>query len=224
MLAYYNICIFMYRGEYLLYNYLKQRRVHLYILGLVIMTLGIALSIQAQLGTSPFDAVLVGLYRTFGLTIGSWEIVVGGSMILCNALLVRKRPEFFAILTSLITGIGIDSWLSLIRHFIYPTSIVGQWITMIISFLFIRLGVSIYLLSFVAPNPIDRSIVIMSDITGLSMTYTRAIISIILVIIALFFNGAVGIGTLINALFVGYIITLCLPLVEKLFIKESVYD
>lgn len=214
----------MYWSEYLLFRIGKERRLHLYILGLVVMTLGIALSIQAQLGTSPFDALLVGLYRTFGLTIGSWEIVVGGSMILCNALLVKKRPEYFAIITSIITGIGIDSWLVIIRSFIAPETLLWQWITMIISFLLIGIGVSIYLQSFVAPNPMDRSMVILSDLTGLSMTYTRAIISIVLVIIALLFDGAVGIGTLVNALFVGYVITICLSYAKKWLVKEEFYE
>src|SRR5690625_7507331 len=86
---------------------------HFYIIGIVILTLGIALTIQSTLGTSPFDALLVGLHRTFGLTVGSWEVVVGLTMLLGNALAERKKPEFYAILTSLITGICIDSWLFL---------------------------------------------------------------------------------------------------------------
>src|SRR5690625_3780381 len=60
---------------------------HFYIIGIVILTFGIALSIQSTLGTSPFDALLVGLHRTIGLTIGSWEIVVGFAMVLGNAVI-----------------------------------------------------------------------------------------------------------------------------------------
>src|SRR5699024_11715337 len=91
--------------------------VHYYIIGLVILSFGIALAVESMLGTSPFDALLVGLYRTFGLTIGSWEVVVGFVMIVGNALAERKRPEYFAFITSLITGIGIDSWLVILRLF-----------------------------------------------------------------------------------------------------------
>src|SRR5690625_5919315 len=68
--------------------------IHYYISGLIILTLGIAFAIISMLGTSPFDALLVGLYRTFGLTIGSWEIVVGGTLIVANAILEKRRPEF----------------------------------------------------------------------------------------------------------------------------------
>jgi uncharacterized membrane protein YczE len=48
-----------------------------YVVGILILTLGIVFTIQSKVGTSPFDALLVGLYRTVGFTVGSWEIVLG---------------------------------------------------------------------------------------------------------------------------------------------------
>lgn len=82
-----------------------------YGLGILILTLGISLTIQSDLGTSPFDALLVGLSIKVGLTVGSWEIIIAFIMIFCNALLKRQRPEFLGLLTAFITGIGIDTWL-----------------------------------------------------------------------------------------------------------------
>src|SRR5699024_12442571 len=93
--------------------------IHYYVFGLIILTLGIAFAVQSMLGTSPFDALLVGLYRTFGLTIGSWEIVVGFTIVIGNAVFERKRPEYFALITSFIIGIVIDSWLFLIGDVVF---------------------------------------------------------------------------------------------------------
>src|SRR5690625_1768616 len=111
----------------------------------MILTLGITLTIQSTLGTSPFDALLVGLYRTFGLSIGSWEIVVGATMVLSNAVAEKKRPEYFALLTSLITGIGIDSWLFLLQNWIVPETWIGQSISLTFGIIFTGLGVAAYL-------------------------------------------------------------------------------
>ena len=173
--------------------------VHYYIIGLVILSFGIALAVESMLGTSPFDALLVGLYRTFGLTIGSWEVVVGFVMIVGNALAERKRPEYFAFITSLITGIGIDSWLVILRLFDITNSGLVQWIYLLFSLIFTALGISFYLQSNIAPNPMDRSMLIIAELTGWNLTYSR-----------------IGIGTLLNAVFVGVIINLLLPLVSKL--------
>ena len=41
-----------------------------YVLGILILTLGISFTIQSDLGTSPFDALLVGLSLNVGLLWG----------------------------------------------------------------------------------------------------------------------------------------------------------
>ncbi|MFD6430805.1 YitT family protein, partial [Bacillus velezensis] len=47
-----------------------------YVLGIMILTFGISVTIQSDLGTSPFDALIVGLSVHAGLTVGSWEIII----------------------------------------------------------------------------------------------------------------------------------------------------
>src|SRR5699024_3917349 len=112
-----------------------------YITVLIILTLHIAFAIISILGISLCDSLLVGLYRTFGLTIGSWEVVVGLTMVIGNAIAEKKRPEYFALITSLITGIGIDSWLYLLQMWITPNSLATQWICLIISLVLTGLGI-----------------------------------------------------------------------------------
>jgi len=194
---------------------------HFYIIGIVILTLGIALTIQSTLGTSPFDALLVGLHRTFGLTVGSWEVVVGLTMLLGNALAERKKPEFYAILTSLITGIGIDSWLFLLGNWVVPATWIGQFVCLGLGIIFTGVGIASYLQSNFAPNPMDRSMLVVSELTGWSVSYSRAFISVILVVIAYFFDGAIGIGTLINALVSGVLIGFFLPYVEAIKMRRE---
>src|SRR5690625_3680725 len=169
---------------------------HFYIIGIVILTFGIALSIQSTLGTSPVDALLVGLHRTIGLTIGSWEIVVGATFVICNALIERKRPQYFAIITSLITGIGIDLWMLWARVYVVPTTMLGKWIVLTIAFLAVSLGIAIYLQTTIAPNPIDKTMVIIMEKTGWNATYGRGDVNVVLLVIAFFFNGPIGLGTL----------------------------
>ncbi|SHM93834.1 YczE/YyaS/YitT family protein [Gracilibacillus kekensis] len=192
---------------------LYQKGFFYYISGIILLTLGISLTIQSHLGTSPFDALLVGLYRTFGLSIGSWEIVVGFSIIVLNALFTQSKPEYFAMLTSLLTGIGIDTWLYVQGTWLTTNSIFEQSVLLLLGIIFTGIGVAIYLESSFAPNPMDRSMVILTDKTGWSFSKSRAIISITLVIVAFFFNGAIGIGTLLNALFSGIIIQRIRPYV-----------
>lgn len=193
---------------------LLRAGIHFYLIGIIILTFGIALTILSTLGASPFDSLLVGLHRTFGLTVGSWEIVVGFAMVVGNALAEKKRPEYVALLTSFLTGIGIDSWLFLLRDWVIPVTWISEWITLIMGIILIGLGVALYLQSKIAPNPMDRSMLIVSDMTGWNVTYSRAAISVGLVILAFLFDGAIGIGTLINGLFSGVVISFFIPYVK----------
>ena len=80
-----------------------------YVLRILLLTLGISFTIQSDFGTSPFDAVLLGLSIRVGLTVGSWGIIIALILICCNSFLIRQRPEVLGLVTAAITGIGIDS-------------------------------------------------------------------------------------------------------------------
>ncbi|WP_163526302.1 YczE/YyaS/YitT family protein [Halobacillus ihumii] len=191
------------------------RRMIFYFLGIIILTFGIALTIQSKLGTSPFDALLVGLFRTFGLTVGSWEIVVGLTMILCNALAEKRRPEYMALLTSLITGISIDGWLFAIDEWAAPETLLTQSVCLCIGIIFSALGIAVNLQADFAPNPFDRSMLVVRNLTGWNVSVSRAVISIVLILLAAVFNGAIGVGTIIITFISGVLIHLFTPYVSR---------
>ncbi|UOQ44776.1 YitT family protein [Halobacillus salinarum] len=200
------------------------QRATYYILGIIVLTLGIALTIQSHMGTSPFDALLVGLYRTFGLTIGSWEIVVGFSMILFNAIAERRIPELIALATSLLTGAFIDVWVFTINNWIHPQVFSMQMLCLLAGMVISALGISINLQADFAPNPFDRTMLVVTKMTGWNVGFSRAVISVVLVTAAFFFGGAIGIGTLIIALFSGTIIHFFMAYVQKLDQKIASHD
>jgi len=101
-----------------------------YILGILILTLGISFTIQSNLGTSPFDALLVGLSTNSGLTVGIWEIILALILICFNSILKRQRPEILGMLTAFITGMGINMWLFLLQDLITPE----QWYSKVVCF------------------------------------------------------------------------------------------
>src|SRR5690625_3125019 len=149
--------------------------------GLIILTLGITLTIQSALGTSPFDALLVGLYRTFGLTIGRWEIAVGTTMLLLNALAEKKRTEFMAYLSSFLTGIGIDTWLFKIEDHTSPTTWTGDTVVLLLGRIVSARGIATYLQSRIAPNAMDKTMPVISELTGWSVSNARIVINVALV-------------------------------------------
>lgn len=59
--------------------------IHFYLIDIIVLTLGVTVTILSLLGASPYDSMLVRLNRTFGLTVGSWEIVAGLTLLIFYA-------------------------------------------------------------------------------------------------------------------------------------------
>jgi len=74
----------------------------------------------------------VGLQQTIGVTFGTWEFTIGAILITIMAVVRRKCPDVLAFLSSLITGLGIDMWLFVVKQVWIP----NQWLDKILFLCF----------------------------------------------------------------------------------------
>ncbi|MFY0517899.1 YczE/YyaS/YitT family protein [Lysinibacillus sp. UGB7] len=176
---------------------------------------------QSNLGTSPFDALLVGLAKNIGLTVGSWEIITSFIIIFCNALLGRKRPEFLGLLTAFVTGVCIDTWLFLLGDVLHPTHFVSKVMCQAIGLVIIGLGSAIYLQAKFAPNPIDFSMLVIRDLTGKSIMFSKTLIYILFLALAFVFGGPIGVGTVLTVFLGGPILNYFMPLIENMLVNAQ---
>ena len=89
---------------------LVRRVVQLYT-GLALYGLGIALQVASSLGNDPWDVFHQGLTRRFGLSIGTWILIVGVlAMLLWIPL--RQRPGVGTISNALLVGLFADVFLA----------------------------------------------------------------------------------------------------------------
>ncbi|MDD2401495.1 MAG: YitT family protein [Clostridia bacterium] len=166
-------------------------------MGILILTFGIALTIVAGLGTSPYDALLVGLYNSFGLTIGSWEYILGFILVIVNAAIQRKRPDLLAMVTAIITGLGIDLWIFFLKYY-WKISIFGcKVVLFLFGIIFIGLGVAMYLQAEFAPSPMDSSMLVIQNILGVRIAVAKNILMLIFLLFAFIFEGPINLGTLV---------------------------
>ncbi|WP_258728667.1 YczE/YyaS/YitT family protein [Bacillus atrophaeus] len=187
-----------------------------YVLGILILTLGISFTIQSDLGTSPFDAVVVGLSKNVGLTVGSWEIIIAFILICCNSFLKRQRPEILGLLTAFITGIGIDMWLFLLHNLLTPDLWYSKVICFGIGLVVIGLGTATYLHTNFAPIPVDRLTLIIKELTRTNIFFSRTFIYLVFLIVAIILNGPIGVGTLLTVCLGGLILNFFMPFTEKI--------
>ncbi|WP_424160326.1 YczE/YyaS/YitT family protein [Bacillus amyloliquefaciens] len=186
-----------------------------YVLGIIILTFGISVTIQSGLGTSPFDALIVGLSVNAGLTVGSWEVIIAFLLICCNSMLKRQRPEFSGMITAFITGIGIDLWLFFLHRIITPEPWYGKAGCFAIGLVVIGIGTATYLHTNFAPIPVDRLTLIIRELTGRSIFFSRTVIYFVFFILALILKGPVGVGTLFTVCLGGIILHFFMPITGR---------
>ncbi|MEC1402815.1 YitT family protein [Bacillus subtilis] len=190
-----------------------------YGLGILILSLGISLTIQSGLGTSPFDALLVGLSKEVGLTVGSWEVLISVILLICNAILTRKKPILLGLITAFITGIGIDLWLFVVKNTIYLNALLSKLVCFGIGLVLIGLGTAIYLQTKFASTPIDHLTLIIRDLSKRTILFSRTLVYALFLVLAIVFRGPIGIGTLLTVCLGGMILHVFMPLVKRRFLS-----
>jgi uncharacterized membrane protein YczE len=111
--------------------------------------------------------------------------------------------------------------LFLLRDWVHPSSILSQLLLFSLGIVAVGLGIATYLKANFAPIPIDRMMLVIRELTGWSLTLSRTLINIVLVILAFVFNGPIGVGTLLTLLFSGIIINFFMKYMERFESKKK---
>ncbi|PSL48529.1 hypothetical protein B0H94_104130 [Salsuginibacillus halophilus] len=190
-----------------------------YIVGVLFLSFGISLMILADLGAGPWDAFYVGLSTSFGFTMGSWVFMVGCLLILLNGYLLRKIPDASAVITIFLVGIFVDFWQLIVFSGFTPASTWMQVAFLSTGLGFAAAGISSYLQSQFARNPIDQLMMAVHFRTGFSLRMSKTLLEIFVLVLAFIVGGPIGIGTIIIALSLGPLIQIFYPRIEQLRLR-----
>lgn len=194
-------------------------RILFFLIGLAILSFGVSMTIKAGLGTGAWDALNVGLSGTVGFTPGTWVVIVGIILIFVNAALLKRRPDFAAVITLLITGILIDFWILRAFGDLVVSGYVKQFMVFVLGMVTLSLGLAIYLQPRFPLIPIDNFMMALRERFGLNLMAAKTLGEVIALSAAFIFKGPIGIGTLIVTFAIGPLIQFFYPFFEKLLNK-----
>ncbi|MGP4076505.1 YczE/YyaS/YitT family protein [Halobacillus sp. K22] len=175
----------------------------IYVGGLVISSLGLALIIKSGLGVGPADSIAVGLSMRFPVTVGSVMIAAFVILLLVNAWLEKKRPQYESLIPIILRGRTVDLFLyGMLENANYEVWWT-QWGTFSLGLLATALGVAVYLRTPFPRIPLDHFMMIMNEKTKQSKGFIRIIAESAMALVGYLLGAPVGIGTLIVALLLG---------------------
>jgi uncharacterized membrane protein YczE len=183
-------------------------------LGLIVMALGIALMIRAELGGAPWDVLHLGLSKQFGLTVGTWSIIMGSIVLGLTAFLTKEFPQIGAFLNMLFIGIFIDLFLWLIST---PNNAFLQYLMLGSGIIIIGYGIGMYIAPRCGAGPRDSLMLALQEKTGWKVQYVRVLMEITVLTFGWLLGGTVFIGTLLFCFGIGSVVGITLPQCQKIF-------
>ena len=181
-------------------------------IGLFLYSLGIALSLNAQIGYAPWEVLHVGMAKTFGMSIGEISIIVGFLILLVTAY-CGEDIGIGTISNMIVIGLVLD--LILYLDFLPLAGNMFFGLLMLITGLFtIALGSYFYIASAFGAGPRDGLMVLLTRKTGLPIGVCRGAIELTAVVIGWYLGGLVGIGTVVSAFMIGFCVQITFKLLR----------
>lgn len=208
-------------------NKLIYWRCAFFLIGIIVLAFGVALTVKAKLiGVGSWDVLHVGLANTVGLTIGSWSIIVGLLILSIDSIVMRRLPKVGTFLDMFLTGIFIDIFNSLLPNI---NGFFPQLLAFCLGLLFLGFGSGMYIVANLGVGPRDTLMLLVTHKLGWSIGHARTTMEITVAIVGFFLGGPIGIGTVIMSFGLGPIVQWALSVNEKLFsfasgTKSSVYS
>lgn len=174
------------------------------ILGLFLNAVGIVMTINANLGYSPWDVFHQGLSNILHIKIGTANIMVGITIITIG-IMKGRRPGIGTICNMFLIGafMNLIMGLNIIPIF---SNLYIRIISIFVGMAIMAVGTYFYIRAGFGPGPRDGLMLLFHERTGKSIRLVRGSVETTALIAGYILGGPVGIGTVILSLGIGYII------------------
>ncbi len=173
-------------------------------LGLFLYAVGIVLTINANLGLSPWQVFHQGVSKHIGITMGQASITVGFIFVILDWILGEKLG-IGTICNMIFIGVFIDVLMlnNLIPVF---SNLFAQVLMMILGMFVIGVASYFYIGAGLGSGPRDGLMVALTKRTKKSIGFIRNSIELSVLTIGYMLGGTVGVGTLIMVIGLGYFV------------------
>lgn len=171
------------------------------VFGLFIYGIGVALTVDAQLGLAPWDVLAQGISRQTTLSFG-WATVAVSVMVLLAWIPLKVRPGLGSVMNAVMVGLVADLALS----FLPTPELYWQKLLMFLAgMIVISFATGLYISCGMGKGPRDGLNVGIAQRFKLPFWQARSLVEITVVSVGFLLGGQVREGTLIFALGIGYL-------------------
>ena len=168
-----------------------------FIVGILIFSYGIAMTINMQhLGVHPWDVLNVAFFEKVGFSVGTWNIIISGILIVVSSLIDRTYIKLGTFANAILVGSFVDFY----RWIDFLPSASNTWLDipiMILGIVIMGFGGGMYNAAGVGSGPRDGFMLSISDKLGAPVGRVRIITESSVLVVGLLVGGPVFIFTFI---------------------------
>ena len=204
-------------------------RVLIYIIGMLVLSLGITLNTRTNLGVSPLISVAFCVSKLTDVNIGNmtflWYIVFVAVEIVCHIRIERYKSIVIDVL-QIPLSIVFTRFMNLFTAWIPDMrgNIVGRLTVLAIAIVLTGMGIVLTLNVRLIPNPGDGIVQALADLFHAKISTVKNVLdtvcAVATIVLGLVFAGeiiGIGIGTVLAVIFVGRVVA-----VGNHFLKEKI--
>jgi uncharacterized membrane protein YczE len=198
------------------------------LIGSVLLTFSVILARTSNFGVAVLTSVPFVISQKFTfISAGAWNTVIMTLLLIILIVLTKKniKAAAMSLALSFVFGWLIDLAIWLLSGL--PTDIGWRIAYYIISFFAIPMGITLFVKSGYPMLPFDSFVRDMSSYYGWKFSLTKTIFDIIFVTFSVLFSlfalgglRDVGVGTIISAVFTGFVIKLYSQALDKVMVVE----
>lgn len=166
-----------------------------FFLGLILFGFGNAMAVKVKyLGLHPWEVLNVALFQKFGLTIGTWSVIVGLLLVCVTWFVKRSYINIGTFGNALLVGPFMDFFLWL--DFLPDASHTYiDYLLLACAIVIAGIAGGLYVAGGIGAGPRDGFMLAISDRTKLSISRARIVVELVVLVIGYFLGGPVFVAT-----------------------------
>lgn len=188
------------------------------VISLLIFGIGDGFLVLSHLGSTPWTILAQGIASKTGGGLG-WVSFSISAAVMLTWIPFKQKPGLGTILNIILIAVGLGSTVQFIPA---PQDMIVRIMFMLCGVVFIGVASAFYLTCHMGPGPRDGLMVGLYQATGLTISKIRALIETTVCLLGWLLGGVVGVGTLVFAFGVGWVLQITLDrIICKYFSSKS---
>lgn len=185
------------------------------VIGVIVIGLGSGLLKAIDVGVDPYTAANIGISNLIGWDLGSYQLLSNIVLFIPMLIWGRKYIGIGSIVNMVFAGYAIQFFAGILTPLVPddPAPVVTM-VLFVVGILVFALGASLYMTAALGTSPYDALAPMIVDHTGAKYRVVRTVQDVFFLLVAVVFQGAIGVGTIVTAFFTG-------PLIEFFTQKVS---